>query len=403
MSLIRKIAAIGIAMFFSGTIAVGKDYEQRKADGHVLHILNLSAKDYDLQLVKAHDQVFGRETIESMALRTSADIAINAGFFEIGNNHDGMPSGTLIIDGKIFGFNGHKNGCLVKKDAELTIRAVHHPLVIEIGGKSLSIHKVNKFPEKNDCVLYTSLWGRNTLTPRAGRKEVVFDEHHNLVEILDHGASAIPKNGYVISLPKSHPLDVKKIPAGYKLNMEKLLPLSMPDYSVVTGIPILIEDGKIVGEVLNSKASFYTTPHARTALGLKKNGDVVIVVVEHHYMKPLTEITLGEVKDIITNNKLKLLAKYRKSPADLSMKELKDIVKHEFTTKGAASGLTLPELAQLLLDLGCESAINFDGGGSSSLWMNGKVVNASFGDVDESMGQLTVRPIADAIVFQKKG
>ena len=40
--------------------------------------------------------------------------------------------------------------------------------------------------------------------------------------------------------------------------------------------------------------------------------------------------------------------------------------------KNIAVGTTLPETAQILLDLGCEEAINLDGGGSSCLLVNGK-------------------------------
>jgi exopolysaccharide biosynthesis protein len=42
---------------------------------------------------------------------------------------------------------------------------------------------------------------------------------------------------------------------------------------------------------------------------------------------------------------------------------------------GYSRGMTLPELAQTMKDLGCEVAYNLDGGGSSALWFNGGVRN----------------------------
>jgi hypothetical protein len=39
-------------------------------------------------------------------------------------------------------------------------------------------------------------------------------------------------------------------------------------------------------------------------------------------------------------------------------------------------GMTLDELSDWLLRLGCESAMNFDGGGSATLWYDGKVQNS---------------------------
>jgi len=43
--------------------------------------------------------------------------------------------------------------------------------------------------------------------------------------------------------------------------------------------------------------------------------------------------------------------------------------------KGLSVGMTLKELAEYLRQLGCEEAMNFDGGGSATLWCAGKVRN----------------------------
>ncbi|MDO4901028.1 phosphodiester glycosidase family protein [Actinomyces sp.] len=43
--------------------------------------------------------------------------------------------------------------------------------------------------------------------------------------------------------------------------------------------------------------------------------------------------------------------------------------------KGYSRGATMTELAQIMADLGCDCAYNLDGGGSSTLWFNGEVVN----------------------------
>jgi len=59
-------------------------------------------------------------------------------------------------------------------------------------------------------------------------------------------------------------------------------------------------------------------------------------------------------------------------------------------------------LAEFMHNLGCVSAINLDGGGSSSLYIAGKYINESIGDSDEGAGQITIRPVSDAIVFKRK-
>lgn len=56
-------------------------------------------------------------------------------------------------------------------------------------------------------------------------------------------------------------------------------------------------------------------------------------------------------------------------------------------------GLSLYELGELMQRLGCECAYNLDGGGSSTMWFNGEVLNkpTTYGDV------IAERPISDII------
>lgn len=46
---------------------------------------------------------------------------------------------------------------------------------------------------------------------------------------------------------------------------------------------------------------------------------------------------------------------------------------------GYSTGVTLPELAQIMLDLGATAAYNIDGGGSSTMYFNGSLVNKPLG------------------------
>ena len=60
-------------------------------------------------------------------------------------------------------------------------------------------------------------------------------------------------------------------------------------------------------------------------------------------------------------------------------------------------GLSLLELAGLMKDLGCETAYNLDGGGSSTLWFNGRIINhpTTFGDT------IAERKISDIVYIGK--
>jgi exopolysaccharide biosynthesis protein len=57
--------------------------------------------------------------------------------------------------------------------------------------------------------------------------------------------------------------------------------------------------------------------------------------------------------------------------------------------------MTIPELAALMLEFGCEDAMNLDGGGSTTMVIGGKVVNS----VSDATGE---RAVSDALLVVAK-
>jgi exopolysaccharide biosynthesis protein len=383
-------------------VSHAQEYECRKTNQHVIHILTLDPQNYKMKLIKAHEGVFGRETLSSLALRSHAFVAINAGFFEIGHEKDGMPSGTLIIDDKLIGLKFLEHACFVLHKNNPSIQKYTNKINIICGTKILEIRKVNQFVHKNEVVLYSSLWGKNTLTPFKGRKEIVLNKMGKILGIFSHGNTQIPQDGFVLSLPESFKGKILKVGVKLPFDLKQSILSKSPGLSAVMGIPFLITDKKINPEILNKKSSFYNDPQARTAIGLNSKGQVVIIVAEHPYKKQLEDIKLEDIKNFLHKNKDYLVTHYKKLPYELSLNELKQALKKEMTSLEGAKGLTLSELANLMLELDCVSAINLDGGGSSTLWHNYKIKNSTMGDQDESFGQFVLRPISDAIVFVKK-
>lgn len=90
-------------------------------------------------------------------------------------------------------------------------------------------------------------------------------------------------------------------------------------HNVMTAGPMLIIDGKAVPQ--RDDRTFVTYRHNRTALGLKPDGTVILFTVD------------GRMKQ--------------------------------------SAGMSLTELEQTLLWLGCTNAINLDGGGSTTLYLRG--------------------------------
>lgn len=99
-------------------------------------------------------------------------------------------------------------------------------------------------------------------------------------------------------------------------------------YSIVSGFPMMVRDGKLGDLTCKCAESFYNARHPRTAFGLSQDGKTGFLVV---------------------------------------------VDGRSETSKG----MTIKELADLMLSLGAHQAINFDGGGSSAMFVakKGGIVN----------------------------
>lgn len=123
----------------------------------------------------------------------------------------------------------------------------------------------------------------------------------------------------------------------------------LPDSNIMTAGPMLLQRGTSIAQ--HTEKRFVSGRHNRTAIGLKPDGTVVLLVADGR-------------------------------------------------TKGVAEGLTLMELTLVMRWLGCCDAMNLDGGGSSTMYVRGKgeggIVNhPSDNGRFDAQGQ---RPVANAIL-----
>ncbi len=192
---------------------------------------------------------------------------------------------------------------------------------------------LNEKREDGKAVLYTPAIGESTRT--SGGLEFVLrprsrgewlplraGAHYDAVvaAISDKGNSPVEAEEMVLSVG---PEMAKRLPviqpgAGVTLSLN-----TSPDLNgvrtAIGGGPVLVRDGKAVG--------WKSRPvrHPRTAVGWNEEYLFLIVV--------------------------------------------------DGRQEGLSAGMNYPELAGLAIRLGCTEAINLDGGGSSTLWLGGQVVN----------------------------
>lgn len=99
--------------------------------------------------------------------------------------------------------------------------------------------------------------------------------------------------------------------------------------NIIASTPLLIKDGKIQSGILTNHSEFYAKRHPRSAIGLLDNGSLVLMVVD------------GRSQE--------------------------------------SAGMTLQELAEFMIEQGCISALNLDGGGSSTFVLGNKVISTPSG------------------------
>jgi uncharacterized protein YigE (DUF2233 family) len=332
MMIVRLISTIFILCLSLGAVAEYK-YELIERDGHHIHVVVIDPEEYEVSLVPAHNQVFGRERVGNIADRENAQIAINAGFFQIGDIEDGRPTGTLVSNGQVLGMRTTRHGCLVKKGSKFSIEMLAPSLEIILGDHKIKPARFNKFAKGRNIFYFNSTWGPKTLSNYLNRQEIVFDSELKVLEVAAHGNNKIPENGYVLSFPKSK--DLSNIKPGQQASFNWT-----PSYFsergnfAVMGIPPLILNNKINKDLSQNQQ------HARTAVGVKEDGKLVVVVIEHVYKKLVSDVTIHEIKEIMEKKQL--------SFSDLNVSEMKKIILDDLSSDSTAVGVASLELAKFM-------------------------------------------------------
>lgn len=286
---------------------------------------------------------FTRETVSSMSRRNRAIVGINAGYFNVA----GVPLGTLMQDRELIASPIYGRTLLGITNQDR--------LFISPSDKSLSAFcpQLNKFMafngvnlprQNNQAVLYTPRYGDRTGTqevPNAIELQILAD---GTVQQIGTHDTPIPPDGYVISAQGVAAPWLRE--QGYEgmrmLIFSKVWEQWAQVKHLIGGGPTLVKNGQIHLTATEEKFQPDITQGRapRTAIGLAANGDVLLLVADG------------------------------RTPT--------------------SRGLTLTELALLMREHGAIDAMNFDGGGSSTMVVNQRVVNSPSDGVE--------RPVATGLM-----
>lgn len=260
-----------------------------------------------------------KSTITTLARKNNSLVAINGTYFK---PQTGVPLGTLMINGKMYTGPIYNRVAMGIFDNGFDMARLELNAQVKSFKGNVKVDNINQ-PRmlSTHVIVYTPEWGSFAPTsPKYGKQIAV--EKGKIISIGTQ-SMPIPQNGYVIVGPderlakiykaKHVDLDIKTIP-----NWENVK-------HIISGGPYLVKNGEVFVDMTEQKLGAIGGKNPRTAIGYTQDGNFIMVAVDGR--------------------------------------------------EGASVGLTLKELAWFMKSIGCTNAMNLDGGGSTVMYVNGRVVN----------------------------
>ncbi len=276
--------------------------------------------------------------------------AINGDFFRmVGQSREGAVFGMTVCAGELVKIGKHDE-CFYLTDAGTPgIGVLDVEGSIASGKLRSPIVGLNNPSTRDGVTLYTRTWGW-AVDDVSVACELVGGPLRSqgrwqarVVEVVAAGSGRVPQGNELFLCPHgSHRAGVLGLAVGSEVSIElSTSGLDAPMAAAVGGNWPLLEAGRIV----TPRRSLVSKRHPRTAVGYSAE-EIVLLTCDGR--------------------------------------------QPEWST-----GLFLDELAQLMLELGCTDALNLDGGGSTTMWVDGKMVN------HPSDGR--ERPIGNAVLVRSSG
>ena len=330
-----------------------------------IHIARLerSRSDFDIVTTLGNGAIQGLSSVSAQARSVPRELgkpiaAVNGDFFLIRPGpYQGDPEGLQIINGELVSTPGLLSFWVEPRQFHIE-KVLSALAIIWPSGRENPLG-LNQTPRADGAVLFTPIFGPSTRA--TNMVELVLERFGTNVWLPLRAGRTYRARVRSINIAGDTPLapDITVLTVGSDLTNHvaaiepgDILQISMAlskDLSKATaaigGGPLLVHAGK-EQQWPAQKGSTHPLPrHPRTALGFNAR---YLFLVE----------------------------------VDGRQKEL-------------SIGMTVAELASFMKNLGCTEAMNLDGGGSSTFWLNGKVVN--------SPSDKRERSLANALVIVQKG
>lgn len=316
------------------SVAYEKTRVQTGSGSTAVHVLRIDPRDPKIMIrpVIPGDIGSGKETTSVVATRYDALAGINGGYFA----GSGAPLGMVVIDGEMVSAPLPRRSVFgISRAGEPFINAFEFQgRVRTMNNVSLWVSAVNRPPHAGAVAVYTPRYG--PLTPHVQTAAVIRD---GIVQQFASGRIMIPDRGYVLTVNQTEEeLLTRHLTIGQQVTIHFDFWPDMELISALGGGPRLVKEGEpfvpFVWEWFSSR--IFSSRAPRTAVGITPQGKLIFVTVD------------GRSK--------------------------------------RNTGMTLGELARLMVSLGAREAMNLDGGGSATMVVGGRTVNEPSGGAERAVG-----------------
>jgi phosphodiester glycosidase len=314
--------------------------------------LNITALEIDItnpsisiEVGIANDRLgFGGELTSAFVNRNQNDSiiivgAVNGDFFG-GTPH--AAENCMIVNGELAkGVKLNRTLFGITKDKIPFVEKIQFNGKVVYQDDTLSIGRLNHKPENFTLVIFNKFYNDNIIIDSGYVGLLLSDVKlfspniwlDCLIKNISYSASLLPvgSNESVLLIPIDSLNNMNELEIGQRMKIYLgTEPLIENNYSLIGGLPRLVTDGERPESFIGSEgltSERFVAENPRTAVGFSKDRTKLFIAVVD-----------GRQENI-------------------------------------SAGIPLTDLAEFLISMGCYQAVNLDGGGSSTMVVNNKVVN----------------------------
>jgi hypothetical protein len=275
----------------------------------------------------------GTSPLLDIAKQAKVSAAINGGFF---NRNNQLPLGAIRLNNNWLSSPILNRGVIAwgKGKPIIMNRLILKETITTSSGQTIPLQYLNSAYTESGIYRYTSDWGKS-YTPINQQENIIVVENNQIIRYIqpdkpELSTITIPSHGYLLVI-RGRPELLNILPMGTRLQLQSQTePAEYQNYPNILGAgPLLIQNSQIVLDAALEKfnPAFQQQKAIRSAIAITNNHTLLMVAVHN---------------------------------------------------RPNGSGPSLAELAQILQKLGAVTALNLDGGSSTSLYLGGYYLDRPF-------------------------